>query len=239
MKLKKPIAGVMPLWDDEKDSIWMLPGYLDGINQAGAIPLIFPFSIDEEELSQLTELCDGFLFTGGHDVSPRLYHEQPMEGIISCCEKRDQMETIVLKKAMEGDKPVLGICRGIQLINAALGGTLYQDLPFQHPSETNHHGHAPYDRPVHDVEVYRDSPLYGCLGKEILPVNSYHHQAVKDIAKGLKVMAAAPDGIVEALYKPDQHFLWAVQWHPEFAYRTDEYSRKIFNAFVDAMKRVL
>ena len=99
MKLKKPIAGVMPLWDDEKDSIWMLPGYLDGINQAGAIPLIFPFSIDEEELSQLTELCDGFLFTGGHDVSPRLYHEQPMEGIISCCEKRDQMETIVLKKA--------------------------------------------------------------------------------------------------------------------------------------------
>ena len=89
MKLKKPIAGVMPLWDDEKDSIWMLPGYLDGINQAGAIPLIFPFSIDEEELSQLTELCDGFLFTGGHDVSPQLYHEQPMEGLISCCEKRD------------------------------------------------------------------------------------------------------------------------------------------------------
>ena len=239
MKQKKPIVGVMPLWDDEKDSIWMLPGYMDGLHQAGALPFIFPFSTDEEELTQLTELCDGFLFTGGHDVSPYLYREQPMEGLVSCCEKRDQMETVVLKKAVEADKPVLGICRGIQLINAALGGTLYQDLPLQHPSETNHHGQPPYDQPVHDVAVYRDSPLYACLEKETLPVNSYHQQAVKAIAKGLQVMAAAPDGIVEAFYKPDQRFLWAVQWHPEFAYRTDENSRKIFGAFVEAMKRTL
>ena len=239
MKQKKPIVGVMPLWDDEKDSIWMLPGYMDGLHQAGAIPLIFPFTANEEELTQLAELCDGFLFTGGHDVSPQLYHEQPMEGLVSTCEKRDRMETIILKIAMEADKPVLGICRGIQLINAALGGSLYQDLPLQHPSETNHHGRAPYDQPVHDTKVYRDSPLYGCLGKEILPVNSYHHQAVKDLATGLEVMAAAPDGIVEAFYKPDQRFLWAVQWHPEFAYRTDENSRKIFSAFVGAMERAL
>ena len=147
------------------------------------------------------------------------------------------MESIVLNIAMETDKPSLGICRGIQFINAALGGTLYQDIPLQHPSETNHHGHAPYDQPVHFVEVITDSPLYACLKTEILPVNSYHHQAVKNVAKGLEVMAAAPDGIVEALYKPDQHFLWAVQWHPEFSYKTDENSRRIFSAFVDAMKR--
>ena len=229
----------MPLWDDEKDSIWMLPGYMDGLHQAGAVPFIFPFILNGEELAQLAELCDGFLFTGGHDVSPQLYHEQPMEELVSGCEMRDRMETIVLKMAMEADKPVLGICRGIQLINAALGGTLYQDLPLQHPSETNHHGQAPYDEPVHDVEVYRDTPLYDCLEKKIIPVNSYHHQAVKDIAKGLEVMAAAPDGIVEAVYRPDQRFLWAVQWHPEFAYRTDENSRKIFSAFVGAMEKAL
>ncbi len=235
MKQKKPIVGVMPLWDDEKDSMWMLPGYMDGVHQAGAIPFIFPFSRDEAELKQLSAFCDGFLFTGGHDVSPRLYHETPMDGLISGCEKRDAMETIVLKIALEADKPVLGICRGIQLINAALGGTLYQDLPLQHPSGTNHHGTAPYDQPVHDVTVYRDSPLYDCLGTAFLPVNSYHHQAVKSLAKGLEVMAAAPDGVVEALYKPDQRFLWAVQWHPEFSYRTDENSRKIFSAFVEAM----
>ena len=236
MKWKKPVVGVMPLWDDEKDSIWMLPGYMDGLNQAGAVPFIFPFSADGEELAQLAELCDGFLFTGGHDVSPRLYHEQPMEGLVFSCEKRDRMETVVLRIAMEADKPVLGICRGIQLINAALGGTLYQDLPLQHPSGTEHHGRAPYDQPVHDVKVYRDSPLYDCLEEELLPVNSFHHQAVKDMAEGLEVMATAPDGIVEALCKPDQRFLWAVQWHPEFAYRTDENSRKIFSAFVEAMK---
>ncbi len=237
MKMKKPIVGVMPLWDDEKDSIWMLPGYMDGINQAGAVPFVFPFSMDEVELKQLMSFCDGILFTGGHDVSPQLYHEEPMENLISCCEKRDKMESIVLNIAMETDKPSLGICRGIQFINAALGGTLYQDIPLQHPSETNHHGHAPYDQPVHVVEVNTESPLYACLKTEILPVNSYHHQAVKNIAKGLEVMAAAPDGIVEALYKPDQHFLWAVQWHPEFSCKTDENSRRIFSAFVEAMKR--
>ena len=236
MKLKKPIVGVMPLWDDDKDSIWMLPGYMDGLNQAGAVPFIFPFSMDKAELKQLMAFCDGILFTGGHDVSPQLYHEQPMEGLISSCEKRDRMETIVLKIAMEADKPMLGICRGMQFINAALGGTLYQDLPLQHPSETNHHGHAPYDQPVHDVTVNRDTPLYTCLGTEFLSVNSYHHQAVKDIAKGLEVMATAPDGIVEALYNPDLRFLWAVQWHPEFSYMTNENSRKLFCAFVEAMK---
>ena len=233
--MKKPIVGVMPLWDDEKDSIWMLPGYMDGINRAGAIPVIFPFSEDMSELEQLMEVCDGFLFTGGHDVSPQLYHEKPLAGLVSCCEKRDVMETYVLRRAMEADKPVLGICRGIQFINAALGGTLYQDLPLQHPSETNHHGHAPYDRPVHDVKVDKGSPLYKYLKLENLPVNSYHHQAVKDMAKGLEVMAVAPDGIVEACYKPDQRFLWAVQWHPEFSYKTDESSRKIFSAFIGAM----
>ena len=234
--MRKPIVGVMPLWDDEKDSIWMLPGYQDGISQAGAIPVIFPFSEDEAELRQLADFCDGFLFTGGHDVSPRLYHEEPLEGLISSCEKRDRMETIVLSIALESNKPALGICRGIQFINAALGGTLYQDLPLQHPSGINHHGSPPYDRRVHDVEVLRDSPLYACLGTELLPVNSYHHQGIRDLAEGLEVMAAAPDGITEAVWKPDHRFLWAVQWHPEFSYRTDENSRKIFRAFAEAMK---
>lgn len=234
--MRKPIVGVMPLWDDEKDSIWMLPGYMDGISQAGAVPFIFPFSEDEAGLARLMEACDGFLFTGGHDVSPRLYHEEPLEGLVSVCEKRDKLESIVLGYALETGKPVLGICRGIQFINAALGGTLYQDLPLQHPSETNHHGLPPYDRRVHDVEVIRNTPLHECLGTDILPVNSYHHQGVKDLAAGLEIMARAPDGIPEAVCKPDQGFLWAVQWHPEFSYRTDGYSRRIFRAFADAMK---
>ncbi len=233
----KPVIGVMPLWDDEKDSVWMLPGYLDGIRQAGGLPVVFPFTEDRRDLEQLAGLCDGFLFTGGHDVSPDLYHEEPLPGLVSCCRKRDEMETAVLEKAIEADKPVLGICRGIQLINAAFGGTLYQDLPSQHPSDTEHRQHAPYDLPAHEIALSEDSPLYGCLGVRQLAVNSCHHQAVRKVADTLKVMAVSPDGLAEALYRPGSSFLWAVQWHPEFSYLTDENSRKIFRAFVKAMIR--
>ena len=232
----KPMVGVMPLWDEEKNSIWMFPGYMDGIAQAGATPMIFPFSSDKDEISHLVRICDGILFTGGQDVSAELYGEKPLDGLVASCDKRDAMETTVLKISMELGKSVLGICRGIQFINAALGGTLYQDLPVQHPSDINHHQHAPYDVPVHEVELIRNSPLYECLQTRILPVNSYHHQAVKKIAPGVETMAFSPDGLVEAIYMPSQKFLWAVQWHPEFSYQTDINSRKIFQAFVDSMK---
>lgn len=232
----KPVVGVMPLWDAERESLWMLPGYLDGLGQAGATAVIFPFSRDEEELSRLTGLCDGLLFTGGQDVSPELYGERAPEGAVSCCEKRDAMETIVLKLALAADKPCLGICRGIQFINAALGGTLYQDLPAQHPSEVTHRQRPPYDVPAHEVRVKRGSPLWDCLGTETLMVNSYHHQAVKTLAPGLEAMAVSPDGLVEAVCLPGRKFLWAVQWHPEFSYFSDPNSAAIFRAFVRAME---
>ncbi len=231
----KPLVGVMPLWDDERKSIWMLPGYMDGIAQAGATPVIFPFSCDREELARLVRMCDGILFTGGQDVSPELYQETSIGNLVSCCRKRDEMETIVLQEALKNDKSVLGICRGIQFINAALGGTLYQDIPTQCPSEIEHHQKPPYHVPVHSVKIAVDSPLYTCLQVGELQVNSYHHQAVKTVSSALKVMAVSPDGIVEAVHKPDQHFVWAVQWHPEFSYQTDDNSRKIFHAFIQSM----
>lgn len=234
----KPLIGVMPLWDDRKDSIWMLPGYMDGISEAGGIPFIFPFSSDERELDQLAGMSDGFLLTGGHDVSPEVYGEEPLPGMIDSCAKRDRMEAIVLRKAIAADKPVLGICRGIQFINAALGGTLYQDLPTQHPSDVEHHQTPPYDKHAHFVRIPADTPLYRCLGTDQLSVNSYHHQAVRRLAPGLSAMAVSPDGITEALYMPGRRFLWAVQWHPEFSYKSDANSRKIFSAFVNAARTV-
>ena len=232
----KPVVGLMPLWDKKKDSMWMLPGYLDGIIQAGGIPIIFPFTADEKDLRQLIRMCDGFLFTGGHDVDPKIYHEEPLEEFLDCCEKRDDMEVIVLREALIADKPILGICRGLQFINAALGGKLYQDLPTQHASEINHRQQPPYDVPSHTVAIVADSPLFKCLETEQLAVNSCHHQAIKVLAPGLQEMAVAADGITEAIYKPDSRFLWAVQWHPEFSFRIDENSRKIFRAFVEAME---
>ncbi len=213
----------------------MLPGYLDGINEEGGIPIVFPFTQDEQELVQLVGLCDGFLFTGGHDVSPALYNEQPMGENVITCPKRDKMESIVLRMALEKEKPVLGICRGIQFINVFLGGSLYQDLPSQHPSETDHHQAPPYDKPIHKVNVLEGTPLQTFLGTDTFSVNSCHHQAVKTLASAWKAMAISPDGLVEAAYMPDRRFVWAVQWHPEFSQKTDAHSRAIFRSFVDSM----
>jgi putative glutamine amidotransferase len=231
---RKPLIGVVPLWDDDKESLWILPGYFDGIQQAGGLPLMLPLTDDQHETAQLASLCDGFLFTGGHDVSPSVYGETPLNDSVICCPKRDRMESLLLQEAVLLDKPVLGICRGIQFINAAFGGTLYQDLPVQHPSEVEHHQTAPYNTAVHAVIIRKETPLYDLLHQARIAVNSYHHQAVHSVAPGLEIMAESPDGIVEALYHPGLKFLWAVQWHPEFSFRTDENSRQIFRAFVQA-----
>ncbi len=232
----KPVVGVLPLWDESKDSIWMLPGYLDGLLFAGAVPVILPFSADESVLDRITDVCDGFLFTGGHDVSPALYGEKPLCGINDVCEKRDALELAVFRRAAAADKPVLGICRGLQFINAAMGGTLYQDLPSQRPSDISHRQQPPYDIPSHTVKVEKDTPLYKYLQTDNLDVNSSHHQAVKNLAPGLLPMAFSPDGIVEAFFGSEQRFLWAVQWHPERLFRKDEYNGMIFKAFVEAMQ---
>ena len=160
-------------------------------------------------------------------IELRIYDSGTPKSVSS---KGDDTYTAV---AMSADKPILGICRGIQFINAILGGTLYQDITKQHPSSIEHHQVPPYDIPVHEVDVVENSPLQKCLGISRLSVNSYHHQAVKRIAPELSVMAVSTDGIIEALYRPNSRFLWAVQWHPEFSYKTDTNSRKIFKAFIE------
>ncbi len=232
----KPVIGVIPLWDETKDSYWMLPGYMKGIIAAGGLPVMLPLTDDEEILKQTAEMCDGFLFTGGQDVSPKVYNSTATFNNIVCCKERDSMEIKLLREILIEEKPLLGICRGIQFLNAAMGGTLYQDLPSETNSDVNHHQSAPYDAPVHKVKIETDSPLYRLLHTEQLKVNSYHHQAVKNIAPPLKVMAYAEDGIIEAVYMPSRKFVWAVQWHPEFSYLSDNNSFMIFEEFIKNCK---
>lgn len=230
--MKKKVIGVVPLWDDEKESLWMLPNYLDAIISESALPIVFPLTTDEKDIKQLASMCDGILFTGGHDVSPSVYGEQKRDVCGEPCAARDTMEGILLDICIQTPKPALGICRGIQFFNAYLGGTLYQDLPTDFPSTVEHHMSAPYDKYIHTVSLIKETPLYDLLRVDTLPVNSYHHQAIANLSPKLKPMAITEDGIVEAVYLPEHPFLWAVQWHPEFLYGCDEPSRKIFREFL-------
>lgn len=234
--MKKPLIGIVPLVDTEKESYWMLPGYMQSVEQAGGIPVMLPLTADPPTLEQLASSLDGFLFTGGQDVSPSVYHMPASRECGECCPERDAMESLLLQLALEKSKPVLGICRGIQLINALLGGDLYQDLPTEHASPVNHHQSPPYDRPVHTVSLVADTPLQRLLGTDTLSVNSYHHQAVRTLSRKLQAMAYSEDGLVEAVCLPTAPFVWAVQWHPEFSYGTDEPSRTIVRRFVDACR---
>lgn len=232
--MKKPLIGVVPLWDETKNSLWMLPGYFDGLLNAGAVPVMLPLTADAAVLKRLAAECDGYLFTGGQDVQPGFYGQTAAPECGETCPVRDAMEAELLTLALQADKPVLGICRGIQFLNAALGGTLWQDIPAQHPSGTVHHQTAPYDAPSHAVALVPGTPLHRLLRVDTLPVNSLHHQAVRELAPALRAMAAAPDGLVEAVYMPAKRFVWAVQWHPEFNFESEPSSRSIFAAFVRA-----
>ena len=230
----KPMIGVTPLWDAARQSVWMLPDYLEGIKAAGGLPVVLPLEMSESDANQMAETCNGFLFTGGQDVSPELYGMKDATGTIVASPERDKLESLLLSKALQADKAVLGICRGLQFINAFFGGTLWQDLPSQHPSEIVHRQGKPYDVPTHQVTLSGD--LRAFLGKDVLEVNTLHHQAVKDLSSGLMPMAVAPDGIIEAAQMTGKRFVWAVQWHPEYLFRTDSDSLAIFSCFVEHCK---
>lgn len=229
----KPVIGVIPLYDEFKDSIWMVPGYMTGIEEAGGLPIILPYTTDRDEIIQVASMCDGFLFTGGHDVSPKAYGEIAKSTCGTSCEVRDELEKILFELANAENKPIFGICRGIQMINVLCGGTLYQDLPTEYECTVEHHMNPPYDRKAHDVRIIEESPLYDIFDADIISVNSYHHQAVKKLGNGLEVFAVSEDGLVEGVYMSKHKFVVAVQWHPEFNYKVDKNSQRLLKRFVD------
>ena len=226
---QSPIIGVTPLWDAERKSVWMLPDYMDGIRAAGGIPVILPLEMSEKDADRIMETCDGFLFTGGQDVTPELYGAKNGLSLVPSPE-RDKLEMLLLSKALPSDKAILGICRGLQFINVFLGGTLWQDLPSQHPSEIVHRQGKPYGSPTHKVMLNGD--LKTLLDKDSIEVNTLHHQAAKDLSGDLVPMAVAPDGIIEAVQMVGKRFVWAVQWHPEYMFKTDPDSLAIFSCFI-------
>ncbi|MCM3782369.1 gamma-glutamyl-gamma-aminobutyrate hydrolase family protein [Neobacillus mesonae] len=236
--MKKPMIAVLPLYDSNKESYWMLPAYMKAIEDAGGIPVMLPLTTDVDMIDTLAHQFDGFLFTGGHDINPELYDEKVEEVCGELCNERDIMESHLFNSVVELDKPVFGICRGLQLFNVLLGGTLYQDIPTQLDvkNSVNHKQNPPYTHLVHEVHIEEDNLLHNILQTDRLKVNSYHHQGIKKLSDKLTAAAKAEDGIVEAVVMRDKSFILAVQWHPEFSYTVDSYSRKLFSAFVNVCR---
>jgi putative glutamine amidotransferase len=208
--------------------------YSRAILTCGGAPIIVPVAQDESSLACIVERLDGLVLTGGPDVHPRFYNEQPLSALGELDADLDVTELAITRKAIEADLPVLAICRGIQLLNVCFGGTLYQDISEQVEGSFNHIQKADKGTVTHTVRLEEGTLLHRLLGVETLWVNGRHHQALKDVAAALKVAAQSPDGIIESVEHPGRRFVLGVQWHPEGTWEKDPHSRRLFSAFVSA-----
>lgn len=208
--------------------------YAAAVERAGGIPVLIPLIEDPTFLAGLMGRLDGLILAGGHDVTPRCYQEEPALGLKATDYPLDLVQIEATRQAEKKGLPILGICKGLQIINVAFGGTLFQDLASQMAGCFNHSPDADLDVNVHQVKVSKPSLLEDIVGSEKLWVNSFHHQAVKDLAPHFVVTAQASDGVVEAIERPDYPFLLGVQWHPEGTAYYDEAAQKIFAALIKA-----
>lgn len=231
----RPIIGVLAEVDGELSTRVQNP-YVHAIEGAGGIPVLFPYVEDDDTVEHLVDICDGFFFTGGIDVEPKRYGEEPKETLGETQENRDEFELRVFQKVIKTAKPILAICRGAQLVNVALGGTLYQDIPSEINTKIAHRQSEPKFSTSHDVRVLVGTPLHKIMQAEQIKVNSFHHQAIKTLGKGLEIMAVAEDGIIEAVYLPEREYLRAYQWHPERLFETNSQNRIILEDFINACK---
>ncbi len=234
MKNNRPIIGIACSMNDEKSKMLANRSYFNAIYKAGGIPVFLPFTNEGEGAETFfgDEVFDGFLFSGGCDVNPARYGEEITGEGVAVSEARDAFELTLLDKLKNSDLPILGICRGVQSINVGFGGTLHQDIK----------GHRQEDSGKVTAFCDRLTPgtrLREIIGKESTMVNSFHHQAVKDVAPGFVASAVSEDGYVEAIEPADKtgRFIIGVQWHPELFYGVNDDSDKIFAAFIEACRK--
>ena len=231
----KPIIGITTCSEKRprKPYASVSRNYIDSVLQAGGLPVMIPSTGDKEALDGYINLIDGLLLSGGDDVHPLLYGENPINENGEVDVDRDECELSLYRMAYEIDMPVLGICRGIQVMNVAAGGTLYQDINAQHSGSLGHDPHGtPVSTPYHMVHIEEDSRLFEIFQSDKFAVNSFHHQAVKAVGNGYRVTALSADGIIEGIQASAKRFIIGVQWHPEdLAFKHPEFLR-LFSAFV-------
>lgn len=230
---KLPIVGVSA--NIRESRLEINDQYFNALLASGAVPFLLPYTEDEEKIAAACAVCDGFLFSGGADLDPEYYGEQRLPECGDIVAERDRGEMALVRYALMTAKPILAICRGCQLVNVALGGTLWQDIPTQLDT-TIEHKVLPGTELEHTVRIIEGTPLYDLLGKGTIKVNSIHHQAVKALGRGLVASAVADDGIIEAYYHEGKRYIRAYQWHPERIFNISEDSGPIFANFLSACK---
>lgn len=214
--------------------------YPAALAACGALPLVIPLNLPQEILHDIFQRLDGLCLPGGVDVDPAHYGEAHHPNLGQVDAARDATELTLARWALAADLPILGICRGIQLLNVAAGGSLYQHIPAQLPEAARHDyklGESAWERPTHRVRVQEGSVLAQALGAAAVQTNSFHHQALHRVAESFQAVAWADDGVVEGVEAPARRFVLAVQWHPEGMFSTDPYARRLFQAFVAAVGR--
>jgi putative glutamine amidotransferase len=211
--------------------------YLHAVQQAGGVPVVLPPQLSAASLGRLVRGLDGLLLTGGGDIDPAVFGEAPHPSVLEVAPARDTFELSAVRIALERRLPVLAICRGAQLVNVALGGTLFQDVASDPGTPLQHSQEEPRGRPTHAVQVKAGSRLAETLGTDELEVNSMHHQAVKTLGAGLVAVAWSPDQIVEGIELTDSsRLVLGVQWHPEELVAHSEPARRLFAALVESAR---
>lgn len=244
--VNSPRIGVTAALREETASIAQnLPGcfvrtdldYVKGVSEAGGVPVVLPPSVSLLEAEALLDSVDGLLLSGGPDLDPAYYGERPIPELGTTIPEWDALEMALIRLALEWGMPIFGICRGMQMLNVALGGTLYQDVPSQLGADIlNHWQTTPKSQVTHEVDVLDDSYLAKVTDRQTVEVNSYHHQGIKGLADALTVAARSNDGVIEALESRDfsERWLVGVQWHPEGMRDSASGHRNLFEAHVCA-----
>lgn len=244
----RPIIGIptqtLEEIPDELPRCWVMSQqYVRVLVAAGAVPWIIPLIQDDPAtLREIYQRLDGVFLPGGVDLHPSAYDEQPIDGCGRTDPARDEVELSLTRWALAEEKPLLAVCRGIQVVNVAAGGTVHQDLASQLPGAIKHdyfpkRGQYSRELLAHEVEVVRDSRLGRLLSASRVEVNSMHHQGIKQLATSLRPTAYAPDGLIEGVESPNGHFLIGVQWHPEALVERNPVMNRLFSAFIEAASR--
>ena len=207
-------------------------GQMLAIEVAGGAPLLLPSVQTQESAIRFLDALDGLLLTGGDDIDPALYGEEPHRDLGTQDDEKDRLERWVIEAALDRDLPIFGICRGMQMLNVVAGGSLYQDVQLFSGEVIKHYQRASGQHPTHAVEIEPDSQLFEIIGEPLIRVNSFHHQSVKDVAPGFRVTAKAKDGIIEALESENHTFVLGVQFHPERMWQKHSNMAVLFQAFV-------